>query len=208
VTRLAAAALTAHISAGATEEGAMRRAIGGWAAMVASGLLVAGCAGFSGSGAGFGGFGAARVPTVAIEGYTLARIAGAADALPPLEMDTTLQWPRDTLERAAVRATEERRDRQVQRPPGSPAPASARQAERQDPAAIVDRVPPRDLAVIEPERRGERIPGTPPGTITTGGTGRIGTFGGPAGSGTTLRDGGTMTLMGADGRVRTVPAPR
>ena len=48
--------------------------------------------------------------------------------------------------------------------------------------------------------RYDSIHGRFAGTVTTGGTGgRTGTFGGPSGSGTTTRDGGTMTLMGADG---------
>jgi hypothetical protein len=199
----------AHISASAREEGRMRRAIRGWAALAACGLLVAGCGGFSGSGAGFGGFGAARAPVVPADSYTQQRMIGAAGAVAPLEVDTSVAWPRDTLERAAIFETEEeRRERQAQRPRGSAAPAPPPQAQRQDPADIVDRVPPRAVAVPEPDRRGQAIPGAPPGTVTTGGTGRTGTFGGPAGSGTTLRDGATMTLMGADGQIRTVPAPR
>jgi hypothetical protein len=62
----------------------------------------------------------------------------------------------------------------------------------------------------EIDQRGQPIPFAPPGTVTTGGTpgARTGTFGGPAGTGTTVRDGGTTTLMGADGTIRTVPTPR
>ncbi|WP_439579591.1 hypothetical protein [Elioraea sp.] len=192
----------------------MRRAIRGWAAVAACSLLVSGCGMFSGSGVGFGGFGTARAPSVPADSYTQARMAGAEGAIQPLEVDTSVEWPRDTVERASIFETEEerraraRRERQVQRPRGSPAPAPAPQAQRRDPAEIIDRVPPRELAAPEPERRGQGIPGAPPGTVTTGGTGRTGTFGGPAGSGTTVRDGGTMTLMGADGQIRTVPAPR
>lgn len=189
----------------------MRRAIRGWAALAACGLLVSGCGGFSGSGIGFGGFGAARAPAVPADSYTQQRMTGAAEAVPPLEVDTSVVWPRDTLERASIFETEEERrarERQAQRPRGSAAPASSPQAQRQDPAEIVDRVPPRAVAVPEPDRRGRAIPGAPPGTVTTGGSDRTGTFGGPAGGGTTVRDGGTMTLMGADGQIRTVPAPR
>jgi hypothetical protein len=201
----------AHICGREREEGRMRRAIGGWAVLAACGLLVSGCGGFSGSGAGFGGFGAARTLIVPADSYTQQRLTGAAEAVPPLEVDTSVAWPRDTLERASIFETEEERrarERQVQRPRGSATPAPSPRAERQDPADIVDRVPPRAVAVPEPNRRGQAIPGAPAGTVTTGGTDRTGTFGGPAGSGTTVRDGGTMTLMGADGQIRTVPAPR
>ena len=189
----------------------MRRSIGGGAVLVAWSILVSGCGGFSGSGAGFGGFGAARTPLVPAGSYTQQRLTGAAEAVPPLEADTSVAWPRQTLERASIFETEEdrrARERHLPRPRGSAAPASSPQAERQDPAEIVDRVPPRAVAVPQPERRGQAIPGAPAGTVTTGGTDRTGTFGGPAGSGTTVRDGGTMTLMGADGQIRTVPAPR
>lgn len=185
----------------------MRRAIGGVA--LVAGLAVGGCAGFMGSGAGFGGVAAPRLPEVVAEGYTRARLAGAAETVAPLETDTSVVWPRATLEPPPAEPPRRPADRAAdRRPPGSPAPAPARPADRQDPAELIDRVPPRALAAPEPDRRGQAIPGTPPGTITTGGTGRLGTFGGPAGSGTTLQEGGTMTLMGADGRIRTVPAPR
>ncbi len=189
----------------------MRRTIGGWAALAACGLLVSGCGGFAGSGVGFGGFGAARAPAVPADSYTQQRMTGATEAVPPLEVDTSVGWPRDTLERASIFETEEERrarERPVPRPRGSAAPAPSPQVQRQDPADLVDRVPPRAVAVPEPDRRGQAIPGAPAGTVTTGGGDRTGTFGGPAGSGTTVRDGGTMTLMGADGQIRTVPAPR
>lgn len=192
----------------------MRRAIGGWAAVLTGGLLVAGCSGFSGSGSGFGGFGRAPSPAISEDSYTQRRMTGAPDEITPLQPDVSVQWPRDSGERASVFETEEerrareRRESQVRRPPGSPAPAPAPQVRRPDPAQIVAPPPPREVPVPERESRGEGIPGAPAGTVTTGGTGRTGTFGGPSGSGTTTRDGGTMTLMGADGQIRTVPAPR
>jgi hypothetical protein len=192
----------------------MRRAIGGWLAVASCGLVLAGCAGFSGSGIGFGGFGTSSRPVVPEDSYTGRRITGADDRVAPLQADTSVQWPRDGGERASVFETEEerrareRRERQAERPRGSPAPAPSPQAERTDPARIIEPPPPREVAVPERDRRGEGIPGAPAGTVETGGTGRSGTFGGPAGTGTTVRDGGTMTLMGADGQIRTVPAPR
>lgn len=192
----------------------MRRAIGGWLAAAACGLVLSGCAGFSGSGSGFGGFGTSSRLAVPQDSYTQRRITGAEDAVAPLQADTSVQWPRDGSERVSVFETEderrarERRDRQVQRPRGSPAPAPSPEAQRTDPAEIIRPVPPREVAVPERERRGDGVPGAPAGTVETGGSGRTGTFGGPAGSGTTVRDGGTMTLMGADGQIRTVPAPR
>lgn len=192
----------------------MRRGIGGWLAVAACGLVLSGCAGFSGSGLGFGGFGASWRPAVPEDSYTGRRIAGADDRVAPLQPDISVQWPRDGGDRASVFETEEerrgreRRERQAGRAQGSPAPAPSPPAERTDPARIVAPPLPREVAVPERDRRGEAIPGAPAGTVETGGTGRSGTFGGPAGSGTTVRDGGTMTLMGADGQIRTVPAPR
>lgn len=191
----------------------MRQAIGGWLAITACSLVLSGCAGFSGSGSGFGGFGTSSRPALPEDSYTGRRMTGAADQVAPLQADTSVQWPRDSGERASVFETEEerrareRREGQAQqRPRGSPAPSP--QVRRPDPTELVQPPPAREVAVPDPERRGEGIPGAPAGTVTTGGTGRTGTFGGPAGSGTTVRDGGTMTLMGADGQIRTVPAPR
>ena len=106
----------------------MRRAIGGWAAVLAGGLLAAGCSGFSGSGTGFGGFGRAPSPAVSEDSYTQRRMTGAPDEIAPLQPDSSVQWPRDSGERASVFETEEdrrareRRESQVRRPPGSPAP--------------------------------------------------------------------------------------
>lgn len=199
----------AHISASGREEDVMRRAIGGWLALAGCGLVLSGCAGFAGSGIGFGGFGVSSRPAVPEDSYTGRRITGADDQVAPLQADTSVQWPRDGGARASVFETEEeRRARRAERPRGSPAPAPSPQPARADPARIIEPPPPRSVEVPERDRRGEGVPGAPAGTVETGGTGRAGAFGGPAGTGTTVRDGGTLTLMGADGQIRTVPAPR
>ncbi len=176
--------------------------------------VLAGCAGpgFSGSGEGFGGFGARTTPAATVgQGYTQRRLTGMADDVQPLQPDTSIGWPRLTLERLSVFETEQERrerERRGREARGSSTPPRPEIRQRTDPADLVDRAPERELDPPPLDNRGRPIPGAPPGTVTTGGSGRIGTFGGPAGSGTILRDGATMTLMGADGQVRTVPAPR
>ncbi|MCS6921980.1 MAG: hypothetical protein NZM07_08730 [Elioraea sp.] len=183
----------------------------GLMALLVGGAMLAGCAGFAGSGEGFGGFGASSRPTVAPDGYTGRRLVGADDGVTPLVADPAVAWPRMTLERRPLFETEEERaarERRERGPRGSSTRLGPEAITGRDPAELQARVPPRELPPPPVDRRGQAIPGAEPGTVTTGGTGRIGTFGGPAGSGTTLQDGGTMTLMGADGRIRSVPAPR
>jgi len=183
----------------------------GGIALLFGGTLVAGCAGFAGSGQGFGGFGTSSAPSAAPEGYTGRRVVGLDDGVPPLVADTAVAWPRMTLdvrrsfEPDSERPARERSERAVR---GSATRPGADTIAGPDPAELQASVPPREFVPPPVERRGQRIPGTEPGTVTTGGTGRVGTFGGPAGSGTTVQDGGTMTLMGADGRIRRVPVPR
>ncbi len=186
------------------------RAVGLMAFLV-GGLMLAGCAGFAGSGEGFGGFGASSRPTLAADGYTGRRLIGLDDGVPPLMVDEAVNWPRLTLDRRPLLETERdhtARERRESPPRASSTRPGAETITAQDPVELQARVPPRALASPPVDQRGQAILGTDPGTVTTGGTGRIGSFGGPAGSGTTLQEGGTMTLMGADGRIRTVPAPR
>ena len=183
----------------------------GLMALLVGGPLLAGCAGFAGSGEGFGGFGASSRPAALPEGYTGRRLVGLEDGVQPLMADDAVNWPRLSLDRRPLMETEEERaarERRERLPRASSTRPGAETITGQDPADLQARVPPRALAPPPVDRRGQAIPGTDPGTVTTGGTGRIGSFGGPAGSGTTLQEGGTMTLMGADGRIRTVPAPR
>ncbi len=187
-------------------------------ALLLAGLL-AGCSGFSGSGNGFGGFGGSRVaiPEAEANGYTMRRLTGRADEVVTLQPDTTIRWPdADDEDRPSIFETDEERrarelrqqQRQSRRGSSSESPDIPREAN--DPLLQQRQPqPPRALAPApENEMRGQAIPGAPPGTVSTGQTGRTGTFGGPGGSGTTIRDGGTTTLMGADGTIRTVPTPR
>ncbi len=186
------------------------RAVGLMALMI-SGSWLAGCAGFAGSGERFGGFGASSRPAVALDGYTGRRLVGLEDGVSPLVADDAVHWPRLTLDRRPLMQTEEERaarERRDRLPRASSTRPGAETITGQDPADLQARVPPRALAPPPVDRRGQAIPATEPGTLTTGGMGRVGTFGGPSGSGTTLQEGSVMTLMGADGRIRTVPAPR
>lgn len=186
-------------------------------ALIVAGAVLSGCgygAGFSGSGSGFGGFGGARpaVPADQAEGYTLRRLRGQDDQVGGLQPDPTIRWPDERDEqRPSVFETEEERRAREARPPQRGSSSESPDIQRNPREALLSPTPPRPLAAPpEPELRGQAIPGVPAGTVTTGGSasGRTGTFGGPAGTGTTVRDGGTTTLMGADGTIRTVPTPR
>lgn len=180
--------------------------------------LLSGCGiggGFSGSGNGFGGFGGSRVaiPEAEANGYTMRRLKGDEDDhVGLLQPDPTIRWPDQTdenrpsvFETDAERQARERRQQQSRRGSSSESP----DLPRTQPQDLVRQAPaPRPLASPPaPEQRGQAIPGAPPGTVTTGGTGNSGTFGGPAGTGTVVRDGATTTLMGADGKIVTVPTP-
>lgn len=188
-------------------------------------LTLGGCGvwqGFSGLGEGFGGFGMRPLPVPAAEaeGYTMRRLRGQPDGTAALQPDLSIQWPytqelprtgavETDGERAQRAEREGRRERRAAQPRGS---ATENREAARPPEQISATPTPRALAPPppDPEQRGQAIPFAPPGTVTTGGTRteRTGTFGGPAGSGTTVRDGGTTTLMGADGTLRTVPTPR
>jgi hypothetical protein len=196
------------------------------AAALGLALALAGCGvgrGFSGSGDGFGGFGVRPlpVPPEEADGYTMRRLRGQPDEAVALQPDFSIQWPytaEDT--RTSVFETEEERMQRLERErrqqrqgQTQPRGSSTESREAQRPPEQIPATPaPRALAPPppDPEQRGQAIPLAPPGTVTTGGTAgsRTGTFGGPAGTGTTVRDGGTTTLMGADGTIRTVPTPR
>lgn len=192
-----------------------RRAVPRLAALACAGLLLSGCGtGFTGSGNGFGGFGSrpAAITAEEADGYTMRRLRGLEDQAGGLQPDGSIRWPSERDEqRPSVFETEDERRARESQPPARRGSSS----ESPDiPRASREPTPPpapRALAPApEPELRGQAIPGAPAGTVSTSGTatGRTGTFGGPAGSGTTVRDGGTTTLMGADGTIRTVPTPR
>jgi hypothetical protein len=183
-------------------------------------LALAGCGigrGFSGSGDGFGGFGVRPlpVPEAEAEGYTMRRLRGQPDDIGALQADPSIRWPFTAEDRraSAFEAEEEQRqrlerERQQRQTRGSS--TGAREVARppeQVPTAPLPRAP---APAPEVDQRGQPVPFAPPGTVVTGGAAgsRTGTFGGPAGTGTIVRDGGTNTLMGADGTIRTVPTPR
>jgi hypothetical protein len=187
------------------------------AAFVCVGLLLSGCgfgAGFSGSGNGFGGFGtrSAAPPPEEADSYTMRRLRGQEDQVGGLQPDPTIRWPdeRDEQRPSVFETEDERRSRESQPPARRGSSSESPDIPRATREPVTQPAPRALAPPPEPELRGQAIPGAPPGTVSTGGTatGRTGTFGGPAGSGTTVRDGGTTTLMGADGTIRTVPTPR
>jgi hypothetical protein len=179
-------------------------------------LLLSGCGigtGFSGSGNGFGGFGARSSAVTADDAnsYTLQRLRGVEDQVGGLQPDPTIRWPSERDEqRPSVFETEDERRAREGQAPRRDSSTEIREAPRADRVTVPPQAPRALVPAPEPELRGAAIPGAPAGTVSTGGTatGRTGTFGGPAGTGTTVRDGGTTTLMGADGTIRTVPTPR
>jgi hypothetical protein len=143
------------------------------------------------------------------------RITGRPDQAGTLEPDMTVSWPKPEEDRPSVFETEDERrarERRAQETEARPPRVGSSTESRQLPPQADQPLPgppPRALAEPpEPVSRGAAIPGAPAGTVTTGVGQRGGTFGGPGGSGTVIRDGGTTTLMGADGTIRTVPTPR
>lgn len=153
--------------------------------------------------------------------FTLERILGRPDGLEPLGPDTTLNLVeadgrtlRDLLD---VEGRREIRD--VLIPPDVVEPQSQPRRGSSTPpqASVLPEVAPRPVPpppapaaaatppVLPP---GTTIPGPRGGTVMGGSAGSVGTTIGPSGrTGTATRDGGTVTLYGPDGSIRTVPVP-
>lgn len=142
-----------------------------------------------------------------VDGYTMRRVMGEPDDVPPLQMEPGNVWPAAEVEpRRSVFEPE----------PEQPQQPRARRGSSTPPVADV----PQDPNLQIPAQPGARptppprpqvgqpvvIPGQP-GGVTTGGTGAYQTFQTPGGgSGVAVPGpGNTMTIIGADGQVRTVP---
>lgn len=161
--------------------------------------------------------------------FTLDRILGRPDGLQPLGPDTTINLMeadgrtlRDLLD---VEGRRELRD--VRMPPdvieptpppppeaqprrrGSSTPPQASVQPELDQRPVQPPAPPPAAAAGTTLRPGTTIPGPRGGTVMGGSAGSVGTTIGPSGQpGTATRDGGTVTLFGADGSIRTVPVPQ
>jgi len=139
------------------------------------------------------------------DGYTMRRVLGAEDDVAPLQTEPGNVWPGAEAPRRSVFEPEEPRQRpRTQR--GSSTPPTANT--RQDPDL---RIPAqRGARAAPPARTGVgqavNVPDAP-GSTTTGGTANYQTYQTPGGgSGVTIPNtDGTMTVIGSDGQVRTVP---
>lgn len=152
------------------------------------------------------------------ESFTMRRVLGEPDNLQPLREDPTFnvreadgRTLRDLLDVEGTRPNiyeQQEREGQAARRGSSSPPPPPRTVPPEQPAPRASLAP--APAPAEPGlRAGQVVPGTSGGTVVSGGTGRAGTTIGPSGqAGTAVRDGNTITLFGADGSIRTVPAPR
>lgn len=159
--------------------------------------------------------------------FTIDRVLGRPDGLQPLGPDTTInlieadgRTLRDLLD---VEGRREMRDVRmppdVVEPPPPPPQSQQRRGSSTPPQAnVLPEVEPRPVTppTVPPAPAASRtippgttIPGARGGTVMGGSAGSVGTTIGPSGqSGTATRDGGTVTLFGADGSIRTVPVPQ
>jgi hypothetical protein len=154
------------------------------------------------------------------ESFTMRRILGQPDNLEPLREDASFtareadgRTLRELLDVEGTRPNIY--DQQEQRegtPParrGSSTPPRAEARPEFNPNVDVAPRPPEPPVASQGLRPGQVLPGPSGGQVVTGGSGRTSTTIGPSGqSGSAVRDGGTVTLFGPDGSIRTVPAPR
>jgi hypothetical protein len=162
-----------------------------------------------------------RLAGVDTSGFTMQRVLGRPDTVAPLTEDQSLtarepdgRTLRDLLD---VEGNRPSVFDQQERGPGTGDPVA--------PRTRGSGFPPRSSALPEVEPRVVRAPpppaptipqrALPPGTVLPNGAVVGGSVGntaptiGPSGqAGTAVRDGNTVTLFGADGSIRTVPAPR
>lgn len=153
------------------------------------------------------------------ESFTMRRILGQPDNLAPLREDPSFnvreadgRTLRDLLDvegtRPNIYEQQEREGQPARRGSSSP-PPPPRTVPPEQPAPRASLAPPPAPAAEPGLRPGQVVPGTGGGAVVSGGTGRTGTTIGPSGqAGTAVREGNTITLFGADGSIRTVPAPR
>lgn len=156
--------------------------------------------------------------------FTVDRVLGRPDGLEPLGPDNSLNlFEADGRSLRDLLDVEGRRElRDVRMPPDvveSPAqPPPRRRGSSTPPQAnVLPEVEPRPVApppspappvAARPLTSGTTIPGPAGGTVVGGSAGSTATTIGPSGRpGTATRDGGTVTLFGADGSIRTVPVP-
>jgi hypothetical protein len=160
--------------------------------------------------------------------FTMDRVLGRPDGLEPLGPDQSLNLfesdgrsLRDLLDVEGTRPNifeqMERGGRAPDEPPPPP-PPRRRGSSTPPQASAIPELEPRTVAPPPPAPPptasrtlppGTTIPGPAGGTVVGGSAGSTATTIGPSGRpGTATRDGGTVTLFGADGSIRTVPAPQ
>lgn len=171
------------------------------------------------------------------DSLTIARVRGAAPVAPvaePLQPEPGNVWPAEEAPRAtlanpdaALRGIPTYRPSETRpldslsppepgpisrglpsRPRGSSSPPPLALPDLPQAAAPLPRLQP--LPEPPPRRADGRVVLTPQGpVVTSGGTDRVQSFTVPGGgSGIITRDGPNATVIGPDGRVQTVPAPR
>lgn len=173
----------------------------------------------------------ARLAGVDTDGFTMRRILGRPDGVEPLREDAefsqTVPDGRSLRELLDVEGTRSNIFDQAERgttpPPAEaappppprrgsaspPPPRAALPEEETQPRQVAAPRPPAPAAAPgAPLPAGTVIPGPQGGTVVGGSAGSVATTVGPGGApGTATRDGRTITLFGADGSIRTVPAP-
>ncbi len=171
------------------------------------------------------GFGSTTVHTPEVDGYTMQRVTGQPDNVPPLSVERGNVWPRNLLARTSDQPMPSPQEHDTQ-PPAQPAPSRGSstpppRGSAADPyllhppsgsitvpataaptAPVVTTPPPPSQA-----GRPVVVPGAVPG-VTTGGTDHYRTYQTPGtgGSGIIVPGSGNLdTVIGPDGRVTTVP---
>ncbi len=168
-------------------------------------------------------------PDMIDNSLTIARLRGAAPTTEPLQPEPGNVWPTEETPRATLANPEAALRGIPSYSPESPAGVPLGSTSRGAPARLrgSSSPPPPPLPLPEPERssvlpslpplpqrppqRNEgQVVQTPQGPVVTGGgTDRVQSFIAPGrGTGIIQRDNGTATIIGPDGSVQTVPAPR
>ncbi|RMI25881.1 hypothetical protein EBE87_05620 [Pseudoroseomonas wenyumeiae] len=164
-----------------------------------------------------------------VDSLTVARVMGQDVAVPPLLPIAGSVWPAQEPPRGTIgnpnaglmpwdeTASQIQQSQPLVAPPvvpgrrGSSTPPDLLAQPEPTPALRQPDMPPYPTEPARPRRRTDgRVIPTPQGpAVTTGGTGSYSTYTNPGGgSGIAIPQGGTTTLLDADGTVRQVPTPR
>lgn len=162
----------------------------------------------------------ARLSGLDTSGATMSRVLGRPDGLQPLTEDESLSRVSDgrsTRDLLDMEGTRRSQIDQLEEPQSPARPAPRRSSSTPPQASALPEAnappvvpPPPSPSAASPRALppGTAIPNAQGATVAGAGTASTATTIGPAGqSGTATRDGGTVTLFGADGSIRTVPVP-